>query len=113
MILVEEQENYQNAPIYGLSQYKYVNEEPKVNPMDVVTGLIGKGTELYQQGRGAFDTISGKGTTTTNIGGYDVTFQGDKVMQTKKGIATPLIVVGGITIVAVVGLVIYLNKKNK
>jgi hypothetical protein len=111
MILIEEQDNYKDAPIYAVSEYKYANEN--VNPVDVITGLIGKGTQLYQSGKGAAETLSGQGTATTNIGGYDVTFQGDTSTQKKKGVATPLIIVGGITILAVVGLVVYYKKSKK
>lgn len=110
MLYVEEQENYKDSPLVATSNFKYANP----NPLDVITGLFGKGKEVYESGKGVVDTISGQGTAQTNIGGYDVTVQGNQPAPSeKKGVAKPLLIVGGVAIALVIGYVVYSQYKNK
>jgi hypothetical protein len=110
MLYVEEQENYKDSPLVATSDFKYANP----NPLDVISGLFGKGKEVYESGKGVVESMSGQGTATTNIGGYDVTYQGNQPQNTQtSGVAKPLLIVGGVAVVLIVGYVVYSQYKNK
>lgn len=109
MLYVEEQENYKDSPLIATSDFKYANP----NPIDVITGLLGKGKEVYESGKGVVESMTGQGTATTTIGGYDVTYQGNQPQTQKSGVAKPLLIVGGVAAAIVIGYIVYSHYKNK
>lgn len=108
MIKVENQERYKEAPLT-------ITMRNAVNPMDVITGLINKGTEIANTGRTAVEALSGE-TVNTNIDGYDVNITKDGREEPKRiwGIPKPIFITGAITLGAIVifAAVTMLKKKQ-
>lgn len=115
MIYIEQQEQYQNQPLYGVLDFKYTNENdnPKPNPFDVVGGLIDKTKDVYEKGRVLVETIKG-GEVSTNIGGYDITVSENKDEPKKPFYKKPVFIGTAVLVVLVSGYLIYqkFNKNN-
>lgn len=111
MIYVEEQENYENAPIVvGVSNFNYANEN--VNPFDVVTGLINRGKETVEKGKALVETIKGNTELSTNIGGFDINIKPYDEEPEKPFYKSPIFIGGAVVVVLVGGYLIY-NYLNK
>lgn len=111
MIYVEEQENYENAPIVvGVSNYYYNS----VNPFDVVGGLLDKGKDTYEKGRALVDTIKG-GEVSTNIGGFDINVKPYEEQPKKPFYKSPIFIGGTVVVALIGGYLIYnhYSKKNQ